>query len=161
MVTVRLPQPLFSTWDTYFLQIHKISQNIYWQCVRECNCQLSLFTYFCPLHLSNRRGGLWCLTPRSTTFQLYRGSFIDGGNQSTRRKPLYHIMLYRVHIARAWFELTRWVVIGTDCIVSYISNYHTIMTWRFLKAKEQVTMTTINTNTDVRHAHQPEYNFLV
>ena len=37
ILTVRLPQPLFSTWDTYFLQIHKISQNIYWQCVCECN----------------------------------------------------------------------------------------------------------------------------
>jgi len=57
------------------------------------------------------RFGLWCLTPLSIIFQLYRGGqFIGGGNQSTRRKPpglsqvtdkvkLYHIMLYRVHLA--------------------------------------------------------------
>ena len=38
---------------------------------------------------------------------------------------LYHIMLYRVHLAWAGFELTL-VVIGTDCICSYKSNYHTI-----------------------------------
>ena len=37
-------------------------------------------------------------------------------------------MLYRVHIACAGFELTTLVVIGTDCIGSYKSNYHTIMT---------------------------------
>jgi hypothetical protein len=29
---------------------------------------------------------------------------------------LYHIMLHRVHIAGAGFELTTLVVIGTDCI---------------------------------------------
>jgi hypothetical protein len=44
-------------------------------------------------------GGVWCLMPLSTIFQLYRG-----GNRSTQRKPpichkshkLYHIMLYRL-----------------------------------------------------------------
>ena len=39
---------------------------------------------------------------------------------------LYHIMLYRVHLACAGFELTTLVVIGIDCIGSYKSNYHTI-----------------------------------
>jgi hypothetical protein len=40
---------------------------------------------------------------------------------------LYHIMLYRVHLTRAGFELTTSVVIGTDCIGSYISNYHMVV----------------------------------
>ena len=39
---------------------------------------------------------------------------------------LYHILLYRIHLARAVFELTTLVRIGTDCISSYKSNYHMI-----------------------------------
>ena len=40
---------------------------------------------------------------------------------------LYHIILYRVHLAWAEFELTTLVVIGPDCI-DCKANYHTIMT---------------------------------
>ena len=35
-------------------------------------------------------------------------------------------MLYRIHLDWAGFELTTLVVIGTECIDSYKSNYHTI-----------------------------------
>ena len=41
---------------------------------------------------------------------------------------LYHIMLYRVHLAWMGYELTMLVVMGIDCIDSCKSNYHTITT---------------------------------
>jgi hypothetical protein len=76
---------------------------------------------------------LWYLTSLSTIFKLYRG-----GHFFLWRKPaeypgktinlpevtekLYHIMLYRVHLARVGFELLALVVIGSDCIASYKKN---------------------------------------
>ena len=77
---------------------------------------------------------LWCLT----IFQLYRG-----GQFYWWRKPeylektidlsqvtdkLYHKMLHWLHLAWTGFEITMLVVIGTDCIGSCKSNYHTITT---------------------------------
>ena len=41
---------------------------------------------------------------------------------------LYYMMLYGIHIAWAGFEITTLVGIGTDCIGSYKSNYHSITT---------------------------------
>ena len=77
--------------------------------------------------------GLWCLTPLSTIFHLYRsGKFYwlrkpeyPGKKPLTCHKvtdKLYHIMLYRVHFTWAGFKLTMLVVIGTDCIGTCKAN---------------------------------------
>jgi hypothetical protein len=79
-------------------------------------CIIILTSLFFP-SLNNGWFGLWCLTPRSTIFQLY-----GGGQFNWWRKPDYPEKttdLSRVHLAWAGFELTTLVVIGTDSIGSY------------------------------------------
>ena len=96
--------------------------------------------YFQPFKSIIEGLELWCLTPLSTIFQLFyimMVSFIDGGNRSTWRKPLtcsksltiYHIILYRVHLAMSGISSHNLVVIGTDGIGSCKSNYNTINRW--------------------------------
>jgi hypothetical protein len=79
------------------------------------------------------------INPRkSTIFQLcHRSQFYWVGETGIPREnyrpvashwQIYHIILYRVHLAWGGFEPTKLKVIGTDCIGSYKSSYHTITT---------------------------------
>jgi hypothetical protein len=68
--------------------IYRIPLLTLFQLYRDCQfCwwRKHVLTLYVPLILGFRFFKLMCLTPFSTIFQLYRGSFI-GGNQSNRRK---------------------------------------------------------------------------
>ena len=73
--------------------------------------------------------GLWCLTPFLAIFQLYRGCQFYWWRKPERPEKTtdyYDIILHRVHVAWAGFELTTSVVMGIDCKGSCPSNYHAI-----------------------------------
>ena len=74
------------------------------------------------------------LTNRAEMSNLYKGPYIDVSYQVSvhlvkrfQKKIFLEILLYQVHLAWTWIKFTTLVVIDTDCIGSYKSNYHMTM----------------------------------
>jgi hypothetical protein len=72
---------------------------------------------------------LWCLTPLSTIFQLYRGGKFYWRRKTGEPRENYRLVAshwqtlsHNVPLAWAGFELTTLLVIDTDCIGSYTTN---------------------------------------
>jgi hypothetical protein len=101
---------------------------------------MSLKLIICTAHKSRNRVSVRIMVLNTTFNNIsaisWGSALLVEKNRSTLREPPtcrksltnYHIRLYQVHLVWAGFELAALVVIGTDCIGSYKSNYHTITT---------------------------------
>ena len=106
--------------------MHKKAQKLKFLCER--NDKVSIFSWFVDWLYLKVRFMVFNTTFNNISVISWRSVLLL---EKTTNLPhvtdkLYHIMLYRVHLTWAGFELVMLVVIGTDFIGGYQSNYHTI-----------------------------------
>ena len=73
------------------------------------------------------------------------------------------IMLYRVHLAWAWFEFTTLVILGTDCIGSYKFIFHKIsnIVEETIESNTQLIQYRIHTSNGITQCSQRSGNVAV